>query len=598
MKSRPDPYRFSDCLPNWLLCAFLLVSLISGCNSPVPIPSGDPDNGGLFVPDGFEAMVYADTLGSARHLAVRDNGDVYVKLRYDTPNGENVALRDTNLNGRADVIEYFGKYPGSGKYGTGMRIHQGYLYFSTAGEVYRLKLNPGELVPSGEAEMLLTDPYQDGEWGYEHIAKPLAFDNKGNMYVPFGAPSDICQVENRRPGSPGQDPCPELEWHGGVWQFDANTAGQTQADGKRYATGIRSIVAMSWNPNDQTLYALQHGRDNMTRTWPDLYSPWQSALLPSEEFLRIPEGADAGWPYYYYDHMQEKKLLNPEYGGDGIKTGQAAEFTQPLIGFPGHWAPNDLHFYEGDQFPERYKHGAFIAFHGSTIRAPYPQSGYFIGFVPFENGAPSGPWEIFADGFIGVDTIVNTSDALYRPMGIAMGPDGSLYISESEKGRIWRIVYTGDRGDFGTPQLAQMEARKALPHIKRPHETKDDLDVGRAVAGSALYTKYCSACHQGNGKGDGTRFPPLDESEWVTGDVRRLIKLVLNGLEGPIMVKGKSYLGVMPGHDYLEDEEIAQILTYIRRSFGNDAGPIRLRDVNRARRWLARESEKELEEEN
>jgi glucose/arabinose dehydrogenase len=106
-----------------------------------------------------------------------------------------------------------------------------------------------------------------------------------------------------------------------------------------------------------------------------MYTSWHSALLPSEEFLKVPEGSDSGWPYYYYDFMQGKKLLNPEYGGDGKKEGDAAKYNMPIIGFPGHFAPNDLLFYTGNQFPERYKNGAFVAFHGSTIRAPYPQGG-------------------------------------------------------------------------------------------------------------------------------------------------------------------------------------------------------------------------------
>ena len=358
---------------------------------------------------------------------------------------------------------------------------------------------------------------------------------------------------------------------------------QIQTDGYRYATGIRSIVGMAWNASNNTLYALQHGRDNLYSTWPDLYSQWESALLPSEEFLMVEEGSDAGWPYYYYDQMQGKKLLNPEYGGDGKMVAEGRVLNQPLIGFPGHWAPNDLHFYQGNQFPDRYKHGAFIAFHGSTIRAPYPQSGYFVGFVPFENGLPSAPFEVFADGFAQVDTIINTSDALYRPMGIAEGPDGSLYISESEKGRIWRIVFTGDREIFGNEQLTGMESHKLLPHIKTPDPVLDNLDPIRSEGGARLYQLYCSICHMADGKGDGTRFPPIDASEWVSGEKQTLIRLVLNGQQGPITVKGQEFLGVMPGFDYLSNEQIAQILTYVRSNFDNDSDSIREDDVRRVR---------------
>ncbi len=139
------------------------------------------------------------------------------------------------------------------------------------------------------------------------------------MYVPFGSPGDICQPrgQNRKPGLMGVDPCPELEWHAGIWQFDANKPGQVQKDGHRYATGIRSVVGMDWNHADNSLYVVQHGRDDLNRNWPEYYSPWESAMLPSEEFLKLKDGSDAGWPYYYYDQIQGKKLLNPEYGGDG-----------------------------------------------------------------------------------------------------------------------------------------------------------------------------------------------------------------------------------------------------------------------------------------
>lgn len=534
-----------------------------------------------------------DSLGPARHLAVTDNGDIYVKLRYADSLGENVAMRDTDHDGKADMIQRFGHYPYDSHYGTAMRIHNDYLYFSTAGEVYRYKLRSGQLIPEGEPELILRDDFKNDPHGYSHIAKPLTFDGQGHMFVPFGSPSDVCREVIRAPGSMGRNPCPELEEHGGVWRFDANRPNQTIKDGYRYATGIRSIVAMDWNPVDNTLYALQHGRDNFDRTWPALYDSWQSAVLPSEEFLRVREGIDAGWPYYYYDQIKEKKLLNPEYGGDGSIVAEGEQYEQPIIGFPGHWAPNDLHFYQGDQFPDRYKDGAFIAFHGSTIRAPYPQAGYFIGFVPFKDGEPSGPWEVFADGFAGVDTIYSTSDAMYRPMGIAMGPDGSLYISESEKGKIWRIMFKGNKAAFSEQQLATMETHKNLPHIKRPHPTEDNLDKKKAITGARIYNLHCRGCHFDDGNGDGIRFPPLRDSEWVTGDRQTLIKIVLDGLQGPITVNGKPYDEIMPPNLIMTDKEVALALTYVRQEFGDGAGGIVADEVQKVRRWLKKEKAKQ-----
>ena len=115
------------------------------------------------------------------------------------------------------------------------------------------------------------------------------------------------------------------------------------------------------------------------------------------------------------------------------------------MAFPGHWAPNDLHFYTGNQFPDRYKGGAFIAFHGSWNRAPLEQRGYKVVFVPFDGAHPAGSkWEDFATGFPGKKVINSPGEARYRPMGLDEGPDGSLYISDSVKGRIWKVTYTSN----------------------------------------------------------------------------------------------------------------------------------------------------------
>jgi glucose/arabinose dehydrogenase/mono/diheme cytochrome c family protein len=575
-----------------IACVFLFLSIVlTRCNDRHTLPPGDTGNGGLFLPDNFEAVVVADSIGQARHIAVNENGDIYVKLSSsDNNGGGNIALRDTTSDGKADVIVNFGGMDSKRtSYGTGMTIHDGYLYFSSATIIYRNKLTSGKLIPESKTEIVLTDDHEHGiHW---HITKPAAFDNKGNMYVPFGAPSNACQeigeTPNGLPGGKGLDPCPELEWHGGIWKFDANKTGLTQKDGVEIATGIRSVVAMDWNARDESLYLVMHGRDNLHSLFPDLFSAWQSAVLPSEEFIKVEEGSDYGWPYCYYDQLQQKKFLAPEYGGDGKVVGRCADMVQPVMGFPGHWAPNALLFYQGDQFPERYKYGAFIAFHGSTNRAPYPQAGYFVAFVPFKNGKAAGTWEVFADGFAGIDTIVNTSDAAYRPMGLATGPDGSLYITDSRKGKIWRIMYKGSKHDFGESHLAKMEARKLMPNIKTPHEVYDNLQKN-LPKDQKLYNTFCGTCHQQNGKGAAGRMPPLAASDWVTGNKEQLIKVVLNGLRGAIQVNGESYNGDMPAHNFLSDDDVAMILTYVRKNFGNHAGAVTAADVQAIRKKTAK----------
>ncbi len=427
------------------LTCLSLVCLLFSCDNATIVQdeepnvqmTADPDNGSLTLADGFGAYVVADNLGGARHIAVNDNGDIYIKMRNTKNGGGVVALRDTTGDGRADIQEYFEDHGG-----TGMSLHNGYIYFSSDTVVYRMKLNNGELVPSGKPEVVVEGFLTQGQ----HASKPLTFDKSGHMYVTVGGPSNACQQKTRTPGSRGQDPCLQLERQAGIWQFDANKTNQTQqADGKRYATGIRNAVALDWNNSVDELYALQHGRDQLSNLWPKYYDSLQSAELPAEEFLRVNEGDDFGWPYCYYDPQKQQKLLAPEYGGDGQKTGRCENAEDPIMAFPAHWAPNDIVFYNGDMFPEKYKNGAFIAFHGSWNRAPLPQQGYLIAFVPMDgSGNPSGEYERFADQFAGSGgTIENPSDAEFRPTGLATGPDGSLYVTDDQKGRVWRVFHRG-----------------------------------------------------------------------------------------------------------------------------------------------------------
>jgi glucose/arabinose dehydrogenase len=420
------------------LFAFCIVSLYACANDS----NGDStkkdktnaDDVTLKLPSGFNAVVFADNLGSARHLTVNANGDVYVKLaRLKNGNGI-IRLRDTNGDGKAEDISGFGNFPG-----TGIAIKNGYLYASTDKEVFRFKLDANNNIANpNNPEKIVTGLLSR----HEHEAKAIALDNDGNLYVNIGAYSNSCQMEDRQKGSMGMKPCPILDSAGGIWEFKADKLNQTYGDGSRYATGLRNVVGLNWNTSTNTLFVMQHGRDQLHDIFPDMYTTKQNAELPAECMYELHKGSNCGWPYIYYDQIQHKKILAPEYGGDGKKT--AGEDAQdPVVAFPGHLAPNGLLFYTGNQFPEKYKNGAFVVFHGSWNRAPEPQEGYFVVFVPFKDGKPSGNWEVFADGFSGGPEFTASGRAKHRPCGIAQAPDGSIYISDDEKGTIWKISYTG-----------------------------------------------------------------------------------------------------------------------------------------------------------
>ena len=418
-----------------------LLMAVGGCDAPAAeagSSSGSamaalecaPDNGGITVPSGFCALVVADELDRPRHMAVAPNGDLYVALRGGRgAQGGLMVLRDTTGDGRADVrvrIDDEG--------GTGVELWRDWVYFGRDDAVVRYRLAEGRLEPTGGPEVMVTGLRASGG----HAAKPVEITPDGTMFISVGSPSNACQVQDRRAGSPGQEPCVELETNAGIWRFDATVPGQTQADGERYATGLRNTVALEYNEMEGQLYGAVHGRDQLYQNWGELYSAREGAELPAEEFVRIDEGDDFGWPYCYYDPARQEKVLAPEYGGDKSTVGRCASKEDPVVAFPAHWAPNGLAFYDGDSFPSAYHGGAFIAFHGSWNRAPLPQQGYQVVFVPRSGGDFATDWEDFATGFVDGE---KSPAADHRPTGVTVGPDGSLYISDDSGGRIWRVLH-------------------------------------------------------------------------------------------------------------------------------------------------------------
>jgi glucose/arabinose dehydrogenase len=392
------------------------------------------DEDALKLPAGFTAQVFADSVGVARHIAVTAQGNVYVKLsKLDKGNGI-VLLQDLDKDGKAEKRSGFGKFGG-----TGMAIGGNYLYATSDEEVFRYPLDANGIVTDSlQPQRIVTGLINRRQ----HASKSIVLDNNGNLYVNIGAYANACQEKDRTKDSKGRMPCPILDSAGGIWQFNAAKLDQTYGDGKRYATGLRNVVGLDWNKENSQLFVMQHGRDMLFQLYPELYDAKQSAELPAEVMFALKPGDDCGWPYIYYDHLQKKKILAPEYGGDGKKTaGEKA--INPIVAFPGHLAPNGLLFYTGKMFPRRYQNGAFVALHGSWNRAPEKQKGFFVAFVPFKKGKPSGNWEIFADNFAGMESIESPGQAKHRPCGLAVGPDGALYITDDAKGTIYKITYKG-----------------------------------------------------------------------------------------------------------------------------------------------------------
>ncbi len=576
------------------VAAFCLVSSMASSRSPsssareAKSPSCPSDDTGLTLPAGFCATVFADGIGHARHMVVGPSGVVYVNTwsgdyyghEVTHAGGFLVALQDKTGAGKADVIERFGEtIQTGGAGGTGIGMYKGSIYAEINDRIVRYALPAGSIVPRDGPETIVSGLPLGGD----HPMHPFIIDAEGSMYVDVATATNACQLQNRQPQSPGANPCTELETRGGIWRYDANKTNQTFSPAARYATGIRNAEGFAIDSAGR-IFVTQHGRDQLHANWPDLYKPSEEATLPAEELLLLKPGGDYGWPECYYDGVAQKLVLAPEYGGDGGKrVGACASKSAPVAAFPAHWAPNGMTRYDKKQFPARYRNGVFIAFHGSWDRAPYPQGGYNVVFQPLLGDHASGNCEIFADGFAGA--VKTPEGAAHRPSGVAVGADGSLFISDDIRGRIYRVVYQG--GSTGgaaavTPcPSASAPAGEVVQALAKPPEGTN-ANAGAAATGNlpvpegataamvALGDRIyhgqvggaaCAGCHGAHGTGSPLG-PNLAAHQWLWSDggYAGILKTIREGVMHP-----KEYRSPMPpmGGAQLTSDQLSALAAYV-----------------------------------
>ena len=336
----------------------------------------------LRVPPGFSITVFASDLPGARMMAISPEGVLHVARRSDV-----VALPDLDRDGRAEPRVVLTGLTNAHT----LAFRDGYLYVGTTPAVMRVRWTNGAAAGTPEpfVELPTSTPAV-------HVSRSILFGPDGRLYVAIGSSCNVCIEPDPRRTT--------------IQVFDASGK-----NGRTFAAGLHNAVGLDWDPRTGRLWATETGQEQLGDD------------VPSDEINMIEDGKHYGFPFFYGQNVESHV---PEIK-DAPRTLQAAAVVAPAFELPAHSTPLGLTFYRGTQFPEPYR-TMFVTLHGSTARSA--KNGYKIVRIEMKDGCPVAA-DDFATGWL-KDGVVSG-----RPRGIITGPDGALFVSDDNKGFIYRISY-------------------------------------------------------------------------------------------------------------------------------------------------------------
>jgi glucose/arabinose dehydrogenase len=349
----------------------------------------------IILPEGFEIKIYADDVENARSMAITPSGTIFVGNR----NEDNVfALKDTDGD---NVIDK--KYLITNKLKNmpnGVAFYDGDLYVAEVNKIWKFEnveenlsyLDEFDQYP--EEPILISDDFpSDRHHGWKYIS----FGPDGKLYVPVGAPCNICESRD--------------EIYASITRMNPDGSNR-----EIYVKGVRNTVGFTWHPETKQLWFTDNGRDMLGDN------------IPPCELNKVTEKDQ----HFGYPYCHGGDIGDPEFGGEY----SCSDFVMPAQKLGPHVAPLGLKFYTGKMFPEEYKGDIFIAEHGSWNRSK--KIGYRISRVKIENNKSVG-YETFIYGWLDDDE----QEAWGRPVDILILEDGSMLISDDKANAIYRVTYTG-----------------------------------------------------------------------------------------------------------------------------------------------------------